>query len=414
VSAQATFAYLASLFGPVDDGAEAQVITLPEDWSLPDATRVSADIVIVGRMPVRGRPTVRMVGHACRREVLLLRLRLRPFAGRRIVSIERLPPVHRPGRLRRLIRSVTMSGLLIELAREPIRPRVIDAISAEAGGRRTPRLRPSGDGSAVATLELTDGRRVQLRVVPAGHPDDPSRGRAALVTLEAARVPCVPRPVAHGLVRGADWTTETFITGHHVQRLTDPLVRDVIETCARFPTGAMERDALADHAATLVRMRPRDSAAIERIHDAARRWAGPTRVLLHGDLWLQNLLVADGRLVGIIDWEMWHPSGLPGLDVLSLLAAEQRTVSGQDTGDLLVDGYWRSPQVRAALDRYFEAIGQPGPGPERLAAIAIGWWLSRMAFADGRIDQRARDPAWARRNIEAPLRTIERLTVELG
>jgi hypothetical protein len=35
-----------------------------------------------------------------------------------------------------------------------------------------------------------------------------------------------------------------------------------------------------------------------------------------------------------------------------------------------------------------------------------------MAFADGRIDQPARDPIWARRNIEAPLHALRRLVDE--
>jgi hypothetical protein len=404
----AAFGYLASLYRPVDDAERARVVVLDDAWSIPDRSVFAADVVILGRMPVRGRPRLGTVGHAIRREIALLRLRLRPPSGLRVSLVVRLPPVHRPGRLRRAVRTATMGGLLVELSRGPERPRVIEAIGAAADARGTPRLRPSGDGSAVATVELRDGERAQLRVVPSGHPDDASRGRAALVALAGAGVPCVPRPVAEGHVAGAAWTTETFVAGSHIPRLTTELLDDVIELCARFPSPSGDADALRDHVATLVRMRPGDAAAIERIHAAARRWAGPERVLLHGDLWLQNLLVADGRLAGLIDWEMWHPGGIPGLDLLSLLASEKRTVAGEDTGELLVGGYWQRPPVVAALARYFAKRGAPAPGPDRQAAIAVAWWVSRIAFADGRMDQPARDPAWAARNIEAPIRYLER------
>ena len=407
-STSTTFDYLASLFRPLGEGHVVRVVRLGDDWSIPRSGDLSGDVVIVGRMPVRGRPAPSTVVNGVRREVALVRLRLRPPAGLRVASVERLAPVHRPGRLRRLIRAATMGGLLIELAERPVRPRVIDAISAAAGGRVTARLRPSGDGSAVSILELADGDRAVLRVVPDGHPDDVRHSRAALLALEAADVPAVPRPLAEGAIAGATWTTETFIKGGHIPRLTRGVLDDVVDVVARYPPGSAEDDALAAHFATVQRMRPGDAPILERIHDAARRWAGPARVLQHGDLWLHNVLVADGRLAGIIDWEVWHPNGLPGLDLLSLLAAEERSVNGRDTGDLLVDGYWHGDAVRAALERYFASRGEPPPDADRLAGIAIGWWASRIAFADGRIDQPARDPVWARRNIEAPIASIVR------
>jgi aminoglycoside phosphotransferase (APT) family kinase protein len=137
-------------------------------------------------------------------------------------------------------------------------------------------------------------------------------------------------------------------------------------------------------------------------------------VLIHGDLWLNNVLVAGGDLSGVFDWDTWHPAGLPGSDLLNLLAAEERTRSRRDVGPLLVSDYWRSSEVLEVLESFFAKRGRSLPDTAGLAAIGVGWWASRVAAALDRGGRPADEPAWVTRNLEVPLERIAGLERELG
>ena len=67
-----------------------------------------------------------------------------------------------------------------------------------------------------------------------------------------------------------------------------------------------------------------------------------------------------------------------------------------------------------ALGAYFVARGLPFPDAAGLAAIAVGWWASRIAGSLHRAHRSIDDPAWVRRNIELALERLERLERELG
>ena len=415
------FESLAYLYQPADPAIESAIVEADERWLVPDAVDDAVDVVLWGRLARNERPSAGLVPIAIRREMAIARLRTRPPGRLSVAALHRLPPVRRPGLIRGPIRAAALGGVLVEMVRRGgaggDRPtRVIDAVVTAAGSDPSGlRLRPSGDGSALARLTLADGTEAELRVAKAGHTKDPARGYAGLRALESARVPMVPRPLGGGTTAGAAWSAESVMTGVHVQALTSDLVDQVTTFLAVLPVGTGPRQAIDDHLEEVAEFFPEHAAALKRVAEAAARWsAGLRPVLIHGDLWLNNLFTVDGRLTAVFDWDTWHPSGLPGTDILTLLAAEARTRERRDIGPLLVEDYWKSQEVVDAFTNYFRSRTWPVPDAAGLAAIATGWWASRLASSLHRALRQIDDPAWVQRNLVDALPRFEKLVRELG
>ena len=411
------FESLAHLFAPADPRRGTLVVEAGDDWSMPPDPGPEVDVLLWGQLPRNERPSIGSVAFAVRREAAILNLRTRPRGDLHLAELHRLPPVSRPGSLRRPIRSAALGGALAELVRGGERPnRVIDEVASAAGATSLgPGVRPSGDGSALARLELVDGSPAELRVSQVGHTKDPERGRAALLALADADIPLVPRPLDSGTTGGAAWATETVLGGEHVHALTPELLEQIVRFLAGLPSGPPDRRAIDDQLAEVALVFPEHAAALRSAASATARWgSGLPTVLLHGDLWLNNIFVDEGRLSGVFDWDTWHPAGLPGTDLLNLLAAEVRTEQRRDVGELLVDDMWRSTDVLDALRTYFALRGLPFPDRAGLAAIAVGWWSSRMAGSLYRAGRPTEDPGWVERNLDTALDKIAALERELG
>jgi len=409
------FPSLAFLVGPADPGARSTVVEADSSWSLP-SIEDDVDVVLWGHLARNARPSFGMVPAAIRREAAIVRLRRDPPAGLRLAELHRLPPVLRPGRFRGPVRAALLGGVLAELVRGERPPRVIDAVVEAAGATSLGSgLRPSGNGSALARLLLADGSRAELRTSRVGHPKDPLRGRAALLALEVAQIPLVPRPLRAGTTAGAAWATETVLPGRHTSRLTSDLLEDVTRHLAGLPGAASAPSAVDDQLREVAWAFPDRAEALDAVAGAVRQWtASSPSVLTHGDLWLNNVLVADGHLSGVFDWDGWHPAGVPGTDLLNLLAAEERTRSRRDIGPLLISDYWRSAGVVESLRPYMAARGIAMPDAAGLAAIGAAWWASRVAGSLDRGKRPTEDPAWVERNLDRPLERLARLERELG
>ena len=410
------FESLAYLYGPEDPAHGVQMVGAGDRWAMPRSPGPEVDVLLWGRLATNARPSPASISFATRREVAVMRLRGRPPGGLRLAELHRLPPVRRPGRLRSLIRGAALGGVLAEFVRGERPTRVIDAVAAAAGAASLGRgLRPSGDGSALGRLALDDGTLAELRVSRVGHTKNPARGHAALQVLAAAEVDLVPRPLGGGTTAGAVWSTESVITGEHVEALTPDLLRQITMFLAGLPDGPAQPLAVDDQLAEASVIFPEHAAAFRDVAAAARRWgASLPNVLVHGDMWLNNVFVTDGRLGGVFDWDTWHPAGLAGTDLLNLLAAEARTQQRRDIGPLLADDFWRSPEIVEALRPYFRARGLPFPDRAGLAALAVAWWSSRLYGALHRATRLIDDPAWTARNLDTALAKVERLEGELG
>jgi aminoglycoside phosphotransferase (APT) family kinase protein len=145
----------------------------------------------------------------------------------------------------------------------------------------------------------------------------------------------------------------------------------------------------------------------ERAGDLSAMWTrlteafeGMPAVLRHGDLWRGNLLCARRRLTGVVDWDAWHPSGVPGADLLQLLGSERRVAARGDLGVVWRSQLWREPDAIEILARYGSRTGLRGGDP---FALALSWWACEVAGNFRRAPHRAADERWLARNVHAVL-----------
>jgi hypothetical protein len=137
----------------------------------------------------------------------------------------------------------------------------------------------------------------------------------------------------------------------------------------------------------------------------ARDLAGVPLGRQHGDFWNENLIVAGGRLRGVVDWDWSEDAGLPGFDLLDLLALGEHATREFTQARRLRELLWPlavgggGPEV----DRYCAATGTPS-GPVPLHALVAAHWLDRTARTFDGWDPRRNMPDWANENVAEPLR----------
>ena len=271
------------------------------------------------------------------------------------------------------------------------------AVEAGAPSESPVALQPRADGAAMAMLRLNDGVRAVLRVMPVPGSSYPGTNADALAALERAGVGRAPRLIARGVTLEAEWSTETRSPGTRPSRLDDTLIREVSEFFAGLPqqprpTGLVERmRALADQ-------HPRWATLIGQLAEAPVQAPG---ILQHGDLWRGNLLIEGGKLSGVIDWDTWHPAGVPGADLLQLIAMERRRQSRDDLGRLWASEIWRSSDFLELARPYWSALGVEST-PQLLQAVGLDWWVSQVL----RHQRLASNPAWVEENIDRVLQEL--------
>jgi aminoglycoside phosphotransferase (APT) family kinase protein len=145
----------------------------------------------------------------------------------------------------------------------------------------------------------------------------------------------------------------------------------------------------------------------------AAAWAdgvlgGLPRGWSHGDFFPGNLLVADGRLAGVVDWQSAAPGELPFLDLLQLVAHRWRWRHGASHAEAVLAGLvpWARRGGDAAAAAYGQTIGAE-PSAELLEALVVAYWLRRAAF-DARVYPSRVTPRWRQRNIDPVLAALGR------
>jgi thiamine kinase-like enzyme len=129
--------------------------------------------------------------------------------------------------------------------------------------------------------------------------------------------------------------------------------------------------------------------------------AGLPRGIGHGDFWTGNLLIAGGRLRGVIDWAAARPDQLPLLDLINLRVGERESkYFGRALSEHLLP--WARAGGDATSRAYCERLGLD-LGPSQLEGLAIAWWLERVARELEEYGDRFRRPEWMRRNVELVL-----------
>lgn len=388
------FASFARLYAPAAGGGETRLIEAGDAWNAEELHGLGAAPAIWGNLSTHGGgPIGAAIRHAVRRERALRRLRRVEGA----VAVHRLAPSARSDRLRPAIRGALRSGLLVEINARG-RERVVDLVLRDAGAPPGPsvHLRPRADGSALAMFRATSGEAVVLRVTTA-NPTAIRENAAGLAALESASVPDVPRLRGQGRTAGAEWTTETRLAGRIPPRIESSVLDATVAFCGALPRQA--RATSLDE--RLLRLAGRHDRWATLLRAMAGSRPSLPGILQHGDLWLRNLLVEREGLSGVIDWETWHPSGVPGADLLQLVAMDRRRRARQGIGALWASGVWRSDEFVGLATPYWRRLGIDVDEP-LLEAVGLDWWAGQVL----RHERLSGSADWVRDNVDRVLRTF--------
>jgi hypothetical protein len=395
---RSVFESLAWLYAPAREPASAALVEAGTGWELrlPD----EAQYVVWGRMPARGRPSLGAIRSLVARERALRAIR-RAGPGLRHWGTQRIPPIGRRTPLLAATRFALLSGAVVRLGRGRVEPRVADSIAARAGHVAGPvRLAMSGDGSVRAILRGSGQVPTLLRLATVGGLKDAGRNSAALRRLGEAGVAMVPRLVDAGTMLDVGWSTESLLPGEPVRALSAQLIRDAVAWASTLPAATGRATALDERLALMLERFPASAAGIAAALDRVRaRGRDVPGVMEHGDLWAGNLLALDDRLTGVVDWDNWHPAGIPGSDLLHLMTMARRSETRQEPGELWLERPWESSEFRDATDDYWRRLGLPLT--DDLAWLAgLNWWAAHVAAGLRRGRQPTSDPAWVARNID--------------
>ena len=135
--------------------------------------------------------------------------------------------------------------------------------------------------------------------------------------------------------------------------------------------------------------------------ESVLRPAGVPRVLFHGNYWAGNLLFDhDGRLTGVVDWDLAETPGPAMLDALHLWAREEALARGLGIGDAVLrcaGRLQRREPLPEAFEEYAEAVGVA----QRLwpALLVCDWVVhvhQHIEYRTGSLE----NPSWLERNID--------------
>lgn len=396
------FERLAMLLLPAD-GSGAVVEADPR-WGLDRVVDDAAeDVIVWGRPPLGSGEGLRAVRRfAGDRRRALSRLRRRAPDGLRIVdAVWWTPPEIKTSRVKQALKDALAAGAAVTLSRAGRFERVVDrAWSASPLAGRAPAPRVSSGGSVRIDVDH-EGGRVIFRAGLHGTPVDPRSGGRALAHLESVGIGCAPRLVDDGVAGIAGWTIETRLEGRRPSVLTRALVDEVVDQWARLPVGSAPPRALDEDVAIVAGHLPEAAPELERLVARHRDAIGALpSVVRHGDLWLGNLLERGRRLVGVVDWDAWHPSGVPGTDLMHLLAACR---GAKTLAERFLRRPWLEDTFASITAPYWNSLGV-SPTHEVLDAAGVAWWVGQVAANLERLPHLATSGSWLGGNVEPVLR----------
>ena len=397
-----SFHDLAALLLPAN--ADGAVCEARSDWNVDRRELTAGTRSVWGREPTWMPAGAGLVRYAARRERALARLRTSTPDQLSVVGVHRWSPdVLQARRLPRTL-SWLRAGLLVELTTDVRIPRVIDIAATAAGLTQRVDSMHFGAGDQISARgQLAGGRQTVIRVARCGSPADPLHAADALARLEPLALAHVPRLLGSGDAGTVAWTTETLLPGRRAYALTPELVAAVGVFCARLPRDASPPTAFASDVASLIDRLPRFRTPLRELEARAEpAIAALPSVLRHGDLWLGNLLVERGALAGVVDWDAWHPSGVPGTDLLHLVASAHAFATRQSFGQLMRARPWELPLFTDAAKGYWQALSI-APTRETLEAIGIAWWTMHTTGNLQRHPHMANDERWLRTSVESLL-----------
>jgi hypothetical protein len=405
-----SFRTLASLLLPAAPDRTGVVLEADERWSF-DGRGVEADVVVWGRAPLpSGMPLAVVTRAALARERALRRLRRRPPHPWRLATMQRLPPstTLRSGHRERA-RAAVLGGALVELTTANPALRVLDQAAEAAGGIVPVGAFTAGSGGSILTrLRMRDGSEAMLRVGERDGASDPSRGGEALQWLASAGIPAVPRAIGSGGGGRARWTLESRLTGERAGHPDDAMLDELERFCARLPADCGPPTAPTEDIGRIAAAFPHYASLLATVASFLRPvLRALPAVARHGDLWSGNILIERGMLAGIVDWDNWHPSAVPGTDLLHALAMDEALRSGRELGSVWLGAPWRSPAYQRLTAAYWPAL-DIWPNAATLQAVGIAWWAGYVAHSIARDPTLVADARWSRLNVDDVLASLDR------
>jgi Phosphotransferase enzyme family len=403
------FYALASLLLPATPERTAVVLEADEDWSF-DVRGFESDVVVWGRGPApSGMPLSALTRAALARERALRRLRRDPPYPLHVSWLHRLTPSTLQQRYRERARAAVLGGAVVQLTKADPVLRVLDLAADAAGGVTPVGAFTAGSGGSILTrLAMRDGSEAMLRVGAADGASDPSKGAEALQWLATAGIPAVPRSIGSGHSGHARWTLESRLQGARVGGLSAAVLHDVARFCARLPAGSGPPTAATADIGRIAAAFPVHANLLATVSSLLRpALRSLPAVGRHGDLWSGNILVERGTLAGIVDWDNWHPSGVPGTDLLHAFAMEESLRSGRELGSVWLGAPWRTPSFAQLTSAYWPAL-DVWPDAATLQAVGIAWWAGFVAHSIARDPTLVADARWSRLNVDDVLASLAR------
>jgi aminoglycoside phosphotransferase (APT) family kinase protein len=368
-----------------------------EAWTFDRGSAQGYDKVVWGREPASPLPRSEVLPWAARRERALLGLRLRPAAGLTRVQVHRWTwTFEKPRYLPRTV-STLRAGAVVELSRGVV-VRAIDE-AARAGGVTggLGRLAIGPTGSVTATARSADGSRRIFRAAPLDATVDPDRAAEALRRLEGLGPTVVPRLAGAGRTARVSWSTESLMPGRQPDRLSPRVLDELLDFLLSLPRADGPPMAFRDDIETLATHVPSQATELRELlarHESTITWL--PAVMRHGDLWSGNVLVHRGRLSGVVDWDAWHPAGVPGTDLVHLTAMEH--YRGPTFAEILTLRPWKTRAFRGAAARYWQAMGVRATD-DVLDAVGIAWWATQAARSVTMEPENTPSGDWVERHI---------------
>lgn len=328
-----------------------------------------------------------------------------------------------------LRRGLVPTGWIVVASRQARVGSVVEAAvtrAASALGRPLHQRAMNVVESGKVLLELADRaeRRYILRVAAGSSTPFLENALGAVGAMTSPDVPDVVRdrlvqPLAVDRLGPALYCLEPKVAGAHPRRMSARLWRDCHDFLVALhgspggggDTARFVQRELGDDLALLARhVDARGRRVLDLLrHELADRLGVVPLGWEHGDFWLQNLLIQEGRLAAVLDWDTAAPASLAMLDLMDLTALSSWRRSALTPGPRCIAVLW--PLARAGGDRrmheYAEATGTPRD-PRTLEALARAYWVRRVArdlrdYPDRQVRRR-----WMAENVHIPLGELER------
>jgi hypothetical protein len=391
-----------------DHNAEG-IVESDEHWSIDWSAISGGPAIVWGREPVAPSAGVAaLIRNAARRERALTKLRRHAPGSLAVRAVHRWQPTVFELSRRSALRAAAAAGVLVELAGDAAPARLLDAAATAAGAHGPVRsVHPGTGGSLLARITTREGRPLILRVGEPGGPGDPLPGAAALERLAPHNLAAVPLPVGHGRVGHVAWSAESALPGKRPRRAVPDFGSQAAQFCLNLPRSLESPAAFREDIEAIGSHLPELSGPVSRVGAAqGAAVASLPSVMRHGDLWAGNLLVERNRLTGVVDWDGWHPAGVPGTDLLHLLAMQDAVATRRSLGEVWLERPWEWDTFTEMTARYWDVL-DVAPDREVRQAVGWAWWANQVRCSLARMPELARDERWLSRNVRLVLAAFE-------